>query len=42
MGVRLLGLTLSGIDRSPPNAHSGARAAPFVGVQQTLPLGFVE
>ena len=42
MGVRLLGLTLSGIDRSPPNAHSGAHAAPFVGVQQTLPLGFVE
>lgn len=42
MGVRLLGLTLTGIDRSLPDERSGASPEPFVGVQASLPLGFIE
>lgn len=42
MGVRLLGLTLSGIEGSSDDQRSSAPEAPFIGEQQKLPLEFVE
>ena len=42
MGIRLLGLTLSGIDQSGQDAPTGAGAEPFVGVQPSLPFDIVE
>lgn len=42
MGVRLLGLTLSGIESSGETQRSGPIDAPFIGEQQSLPLEFVE
>lgn len=42
MGVRLLGLTLSGIDQSGQNVRTDAAAEPFVGAQPVLPFDDVE
>jgi DNA polymerase IV len=42
MGVRLLGLTLSGIDQSGQNHRTGADAEPLIGVQPSLPFDNVE
>lgn len=42
MGIRLLGLTLGGIDQSGQNARTNADVEPFVGVQPSLPFDNVE
>lgn len=42
MGIRLLGLTLSGIDQSGHDPRTGAAAEPFVGAQPDLPFEDVE
>jgi len=42
MGIRLLGLTLTGIESSIDAQRSGAAEAPFIGEQQKLPFEFVE
>lgn len=42
MGIRLLGLTLGGIDQSGHDLRTGAVVEPFVGVQPDLPFGDVE
>ena len=42
MGVRLLGLTLSGIDQSGQDSRTGADAEPFVGAQPSLPFDDIE
>lgn len=42
MGIRLLGLTLSGIDQSGHDPRTGAAAEPFVGAQPDLPFDDVE
>jgi DNA polymerase IV len=42
MGVRLLGLTLSGIDQVGDGAHPVAASEPFVGEQAVLPFDVIE
>ena len=42
MGIRLLGLTLSGIDQSGQPHRTGAAGEPFVGTQPSLPFGDIE
>lgn len=42
MGIRLLGLTLSGIDQNGQNHRTGAGEEPLVGVQPTLPFAEIE
>ena len=42
MGVRLLGLTLSGIDQSGQNLRTDAAAEPFIGAQPALPFDDIE
>ena len=42
MGIRLLGLTLSGIDQSGHHAPTDAAAEHFVGVQPSLPFDNIE
>jgi len=42
MGIRLLGLTLSGIDQNGQNHRTGAAEELLVGVQPTLPFAEIE
>jgi DNA polymerase IV len=42
MGVRLLGLTLSGIDQGGGSTHTVAASEPFVGEQAVLPFDIIE
>lgn len=42
MGIRLLGLTLSGIDQSGQNLRTGAGGEPLIGVQPSLPFIEIE
>lgn len=42
MGIRLLGLTLGGIDQSGQDQRTGAAGEPFVGAQPSLPFADIE
>jgi hypothetical protein len=42
MGIRLLGLTLSGIDHSGDGEQSAALSEPLVGEQPKLPFDLIE